>query len=175
MKPGTDERDAERAVRDAIERVETEPQKTAVEIEEVCVPLTVVEKGDSTGESAMKAQTPDGQPAGMRGRVLTAVSAMEVYHRKMQALKPCVSCQHMFFPARDTREWADRAAHVAFAHRIGSIERDATELEFGGCTVKKMWVQVNYTCPLHRFRRGWWSRVKEWFLRRGRERHGDPS
>lgn len=169
MKPGTDERDAEKIVRDEIEKIETEPQKPVVEVEHVAVPMTVVEKGDSSGESAMKVVGPDGKPALMRGRVMDMLAPIEVYRRKMQALRPCVSCKHMWFPAKDTREWADRAAHVAFAHRISSIEKEATEAEFGGCTVKKMWVQVNYSCPMHGFRREWWSRVKAWFMRNRRE------
>ncbi|MGB8854232.1 MAG: hypothetical protein WCC69_11775 [Pirellulales bacterium] len=165
MKPGTDAHDAEKIIRDEIAKVEDGEKKGAIEVEQVCVPMSLVEKGDTSGESAVTPKTPDGKPAGMRGRVVVSLSPMEVYQKKMQALKPCISCKHLWFPQKDTHEWQDRAAHLAFAQRIGAISKECVEAEFGGCTVKKMWVQVNYSCGLHRFRDGWWRRAKEWAAR----------
>lgn len=165
MKPGTDERDAEKAVRDAIEKVETEEHKPGIEVQPVRVPLSVVEDGDTAGESAKQAVGPDGQPAGMRGRVITSLSRTDVYQERIRRLKPCISCVHLWFPKRDTQEWGNRQAHLANAVRLGALLPGTTADEFGGCTVKQMWVQVSHSCGQHRFRGGWWSRVKSWVSR----------
>lgn len=160
MKPGTDERDAEKAVRDEIEKIETEEQQPAIQVDEMQVPLDAVEDG----ENAQPILAPDGTRASVKGRVVTQLTAQDVHYEKMRQLAPCISCVHLFFPKPGTHDWSNRAAHVANALRIGALYPGTTEAEFGGCTVKKMWVQVSYHCGQHRFRKSWWSRMKAWVV-----------
>jgi len=169
--PAGEAREDEREIEKIADRIENSEALPGRVHEAAVVPMT------ATGENGTQKTivAPDGSPVGMRGEVVTTLSALEARHEELRRIKPCISCAHSFQPRRDSEQWFDRSAHLAMAKRWSIAHKREGETEYLGCRAHNMWIHASQTCPvgkpfMHVYRKGWLATVKAWISRRRMER-----
>jgi hypothetical protein len=170
--PAGEAREDEREIEKIADRIENSEPLPARVHEAAVVPMT------ATGEDGTRKTivAPDGSPVGMRGEVVTTLSALEARHEEMRRVKPCISCAHSYFPNPKSDAGREIAAHVSMGHKLFIIPPLETAAEYMHCRAWDKCVHASQHClpswgpDRHVFRRGWLTTVKAWIARRRMER-----
>lgn len=176
--PAGEAREDEREIEKIADRVESSEPLPGRAHERMVLPMQA-QAEDGTSKTLVK---PDGTPIGIRGEVVTTLSALEARHEELRKVKPCLSCGHSYFPKKGSDAAAEIAAHVSMAKRWSIADPGESNSEYMHCRTWDKCVHVSQHCRFewgpdrHSYRRGWLGALKAWISRRMAEkRTGRPT